>query len=114
VIGWLPISGHVISRLASKVGQPFVEVLGNDTLPGHAFGLARGEKYNRRSHNFGTEQVLLDLGGHVARDHLLPDTSNDDEYDVDGEDDFVITSSPLTFKVSTALLAISTASPLNS
>ena len=45
------------------------------------------------------------VGGFVRR--VLPDTSNDDDIVVDGEDGFVITSSLVAFKVSTALLTMS-------
>ncbi len=38
---------------------------------------------------------------------VLSDTSNDDDIDVDGDDDFVITSSLVTLRVSTALLTMS-------
>jgi hypothetical protein len=44
-------------------------------------------------------------------DRVLPDTSNDDGIDVDGEDGFVITSSLVTFKVITQFLTMSFSSP---
>jgi hypothetical protein len=42
---------------------------------------------------------------------LLPDASNDDGNDVDGDDGFVITLSLVTFKVMTAVLTMSFLSP---
>ena len=42
---------------------------------------------------------------------MLPDTSNDDGIDVDGEDGFMITSSLVTFKVITQFLTMSFSSP---
>ena len=42
---------------------------------------------------------------------MLPDTSNDDGIDVDGEDGFVITSSLVTFKVIKQFLTMSFSSP---
>jgi len=42
---------------------------------------------------------------------VLPDTSNDDGNDVDGDDGSVITLSLVTFKVMTAVLTMSFLSP---
>jgi hypothetical protein len=44
---------------------------------------------------------------------VLPDMSNDDGIDVDGDDAFVITSSHVTFKVITQPLTMSFLSPLH-
>jgi hypothetical protein len=41
----------------------------------------------------------------------LPDTSNDDGNDVDGDDGFVLTLSLVAFKVMTAVLTTSLLSP---
>ena len=49
--------------------------------------------------------------GRVAVVLVLPDTSNDDGIDVDGEDGFMITSSLVTFKVITQFLTMSFSSP---